>query len=131
MYINCTYMSSDIYCIQSLIHMYIFKRGVHIVCLTMWSLRLWIMMFELHSLLLFFRPWGRLCNCITYKLLCSVVIGCTCKCTVSEFPKTINFFLAVYNTFLCWPFWWIFKLVISFILLTIYFTLYHNGKQNV
>ena len=29
MYINCTYMSSDTYCIQSLIHMYIFKRGVH------------------------------------------------------------------------------------------------------
>ena len=86
-----------------------FKRGVH-----MWlfvsqcghcSCGLWCLNC---ILLLFFRPWGRLCNCITYKLLCSVVTGCTCKCTVSEFPKTTNFFLAVYHTFLCWPFWRIF-----------------------
>ena len=82
-------------------------------------------------LLLFFRPWGRLCNCITYQLLCSVVTGCTWKCTVSEFPKTAYFFLAVYHTFLYWPFWRVCKLVISFILLTIHFTLYHNIKQNV
>ena len=92
MYINCTYMSSDTYCIQSLIHMYIFKRGVH----------MWLFVSQCGHcgcgsrclnciLLLFFRPWGRLCNCITYKLLCSVVTGCTCKCTVSEFPKTTNF----------------------------------------
>ena len=52
-------------------------------------------------------------NCFSFSghegdCVIAVVTGCTCKCTVSEFLKTTNFFLAVYHTFLCWPFWRIF-----------------------
>ena len=87
------------------IHVHFQKISTHvIVCLTMWSLCSWIVMFELHT------AW--LCNCITYQLLCSAVTFFLSSLShVSLLGISINLSMIP-----C-------KLVISSVLLPIYLTL--------
>ena len=86
------------------IHVHFQKISTHvIVCLTMWSLCSWIVMFELHT------AW--LCNCITYQLLCSAVTFFLSSLShVSLLGISINLSMIP-----C-------KLVISSVLLPIYLT---------
>ena len=87
-YIDYTWTSYNIYCIQSWTYMYNFKREV-------WLFVSWCCHCSCGSrrfnciLLVFFR------SLIMCYLLCSAVIGCMCSCIVTEFSKVP--YLPVYD----------------------------------